>query len=61
MTKNQKIYAELQEARKKMEIACQNGSKKAWRRYGKKVCILSRKLNILPPEWMLEAFKDVYE
>ncbi len=36
---------ELQEARNKMRIACQNGGKRAaWKRFGRAVCKLEREL-----------------
>jgi endonuclease I len=36
---------ELQNARNKMVIACQNGGKRsAWKRFGRKVCALEREL-----------------
>lgn len=54
-------HAELEEAKRKMATACQNGSKKAWRRYGKKIVKIQRELNLPVETWMEEAFGRAIE
>lgn len=55
-TERDELFRQLEEAKKKMETACQSGSKKAWRRYGKKVYSLQKQLNITIQPWMERAF-----
>jgi hypothetical protein len=53
-----KLHNELTEAKAKMATACQNGSKKAWRKYGKKVYKLSLLLGYSMDGWLGETFKN---
>jgi hypothetical protein len=48
---------QLAEAKRKMALACQNGSKKAWRKYGKLVYKLSLELGVPIDNWLRETFE----
>lgn len=50
------LFRELEKTKKRMETTCQNGSKKAWRKCGKKVLKLQKQLGLRTEPWMEEAF-----
>jgi hypothetical protein len=50
------LWQQLEAARAKMVVACQHGSKKAWRRYGKIVYRLEQQLGLQHKQWMEDYF-----
>jgi hypothetical protein len=55
------LFNDLDKAKRKMVQACQNGSKKAWRRWGKEVYRLQLKLDLPTEKWMDEYFKPLVD
>jgi len=51
-----KKLPELRQLEQKLESACQSGSKKSWRKYGKKVYLLRKELGEHVDPWMESTF-----
>lgn len=49
-------FDQLSKARKKMETACQNGSRKGQRRAAKRILELQAELGLSSEKWMVDAF-----
>ena len=55
-TNRGELQAKLEKAREKMVTAAANGSRTAWRKYGKQVYSLRKQLNLSIDPWMEEYF-----
>lgn len=56
MNERTKKEQELKSSYEKMVISCQSGSKKSWRKYGKKVYVLRKELGYTIEPWMENYF-----